>query len=210
MKLSRTTEVAVLGALIAAIAFAPDIAAVREILSSPLGKALALGGIVAVWKTVSPLISVLLVVLYLKCTRSSVWERFSGAEQTCLCEGEGYIWDPSTKVCTNPEGKEGTVKSCTCMSGYSWDGGPRGTKQCVATSGSQPPLPMTPEVEIPSSAAPTAAPAMSTGPVTSTAPMTTPSAVQDMVVSAGPQQTPPEGGVQPTLGTTTSSSPAPM
>ncbi len=209
MKLTRNTEWTIVGLLILYIAFAPGFAMVRDMLASPIGKAVALGGIVYVWKTVSPLIAVLLVVLYLKCTRMSVWEGFSGAEDTCVCAGEGYTWDAATKTCKNKEGKEGEVKSCTCISGYSWDGGPKGTRQCVPTSGTQPPLPMEPSpppIEAVTTA-PSAAPATSSGPVTSTAPMTTPSAVQDMVVSAGPQM-PPSGGVQPMMGP--ASSPAPM
>jgi len=125
-----------------------------------------------------------------------------------MCAGEGYTWDAASKKCKNAEGKEGEVTSCTCISGYSWDGGPKGTRQCVPSSGTQPPLPPTPPIEAVTSA-PMAAPAVSTGPVTSTAPMTTPSAVQDMVVSAGPQM-PSSGGVQPTVGAATASTPAPM
>lgn len=210
MKLARNTEWTIVAVLIAYIAFAPGFAMVRDMLASPIGKAAALAGIVYVWKTVSPLIAVLLVVLYLKCTRMSVWEGFSGAEDTCMCAGEGYTWDATTKKCKNKEGKEGEVTSCTCISGYSWDGGPKGTRQCVPTSGTQPPLPMTPTPPVEAvTSAPSAAPATSTGPVTSTAPMTTPSAVQDMVVSAGPQM-PPSGGVQPTVGGAAASTPAPM
>lgn len=209
MKLARNTEWAIVGLLILSIAFAPQIPMIHEMMASPVGKAVALGAIVYVWKFVSQIIAVLGVVLYLKCTRGSVWEGFSGAEDTCLCAGEGYKWDAASKTCKNAEGKTSEVTSCTCISGYSWDGGPKGTKQCVPTSGEQPPLPMTapPPVE----SAPTAAPAVSTGPVTSTAPMTTPSAVQDMVASAGPQMPPSApGGVQPTVGAGTASVPAPM
>jgi hypothetical protein len=210
MKLARNTEWTIVGLLIVYIAFAPGFAMVRDMLASPVGKAVALGGIVYVWKTVSPLIAVLLIVLYLKCTRMAVWEGFSGAEDTCMCAGEGYTWDAASKTCKNAEGKEGEVTSCTCISGYSWDGGPKGTRQCVPTSGTQPPLPMAPPPPIEAvTSAPMAAPAVSTGPITSTAPMTTPSATQDMVVSAGPQM-PPSGGVQPTVGATMASMPAPM
>ena len=211
MKLTRTTEWTLIGLLIVYIAFAPGFTLVREMLSSPLGKAIALAGIVAVWKFVSPILSILLVVLYLKCARTSIWEGFSGAEQTCLCEGEGYTWDAATKKCKNAEGKEAAVKSCTCISGYSWDGGPKGTRKCVPTSGEQPPLPIPSENPVAEAlqSAESAAPAVSTGPITSTAPMTTPSAAQDMVVSAGPQLNS-SGGVQPTLGAGTASVPAPM
>ena len=136
---------------------------------------------------------------------------FSGAEQSCTCEGEGYIWDSQTKTCKNPEGKEGAVKTCVCANGYSWDGGEKGTKQCVPTSGTQPPVPppATNPVAAAMAAEPaTAAPAAAMGPVTSTAPMTTPGAVQDMVATAPAMSVPMEGGVQPGAGS--ASMPTPL
>jgi len=210
MKLTRTTEWASVGLLIVYIATAPGFTAVREMLSSPVGKIVALGGIVYVWKYVSQLIAILLVVLYLKCTGMSIWEGFSGAEDTCICEGEGYTWDPATKKCRNSDGKEGAVKSCTCVSGYSWDGGPKGTKQCVPTSGETPPVAMPSENPVADAlqSAMNAAPAVSTGPATSSAPMTTPGAVQDMVASPSAPASPPTAGVQPSTGS--ASTPAAM
>jgi len=210
MKLARTTEWVIIGLLIVYIAVAPGFAIVRELLATPVGKIAALAGVVYVWKSVSPIIAVLLVILYLKCTKMSVWEGFSGAEDTCLCEGTGFTWDSAAKKCKDAAGKEGPVKSCTCMPGYSWDGGPKGTKQCVASSGEQPPVPIpaTNPVADALESSSSAAPAVSTGPVTSSAPMTTPSAAQDMVAAMEPQ-TPASGGVQPTLGAA-ASTPAPM
>ncbi len=211
MKLARTTEWVIIGLLIVYIAVAPGFAIVRELLATPVGKIAALAGVVYVWKSVSPIIAVLLVILYLKCTKMSVWEGFSGAEDTCLCEGEGYTWDKSVRKCRNKEGKESAIKSCTCTSGYSWDGGPKGTKQCVPTSGTTPPVAMPTENPVAAAleTAAAAAPAVSTGPVTSSAPMTTPGAVQDMVASPVAPAAP-SGGVQPTVGSETSSTPAPM
>lgn len=204
MKLSKTTELVILGGLIAYIAFFPRIPVVRDMLSTSVGKAIALAAIVYVGKTTSLLIAVLLAIAYLRCASASIWEGFSGAEDTCICEEDGFKWDAATKTCKNDQGMEGKVKSCTCVPGYSWDGGEKGTQQCVPTSGEQPPVPPTPPVTATEAAPPTAAPAVSTGPVTSTAPMTTPSAVQTMVASAPPMPALPTTGVQPTVGPTVS------
>ena len=204
MKLSRNTEWGIIIALVAYLAFTPGFQIVKDILATPLGKAVALLAIIYVWKYVSAVIALLLLVGYIRCAKSNIWEMFSGAEENCVCEGTGYVWDKESKVCKNAEGKTGTVKSCSCANGYSWDGGEKGTKQCVPTSGTQPPVPPPmPSVEPIPAVAPTTAPATSTGPVTSSAPMTTPSAVQAMVASAPP--TPPTvGGVQPGAGVTAS------
>jgi len=207
MKLSKTTELVILGLLIVHLAFGVGSSAVRQILSTPVGKAVFLAAIVYVGKTTSLLIAVVLALVYVKCSSGSIWEGFSGAEDTCLCEEDGFTWDPATKTCKNKEGLEGKVKSCTCISGYSWDGGEKGSQQCVPTSGEQPPLPTpatNPVVTAMEATAPSAAPAVSTGPVTSTAPMTTPSAAQAMVSSAPPMPAVPAGGVQPTVGPTVS------
>jgi hypothetical protein len=206
MKLSKTTELVILGLLIVHLAFGVGTAVVRQVLSTPIGKALFLAAIVYVGKTTSLLIAVVLALVYVKCSSGSIWEGFSGAEDTCMCE-EGFTWDSATKKCKNAEGLEGKVKSCTCISGYSWDGGEKGTQQCVPTSGEQPPLPTpasNPVVTAMEATAPSAAPAVSTGPVTSTAPMTTPSAAQAMVATAPPAAPPSSGGVQPTMGPTVS------
>jgi len=202
MKLTKTTELALVGGLILYIVFTPGFAFALRILGNPVGSIAALLGIVYVWKNVSALVALLLTILFVKCTRMAMREGFSGAEDTCLCEEEGFMWDPATKKCANKDGLEGKVKSCTCIAGYSWDGGEKGTQQCVPTSGEQPPLPTpatNPVVTAMEATAPSVAPAMSTGPVTSTAPMTTPSAAQDMMTSALPAP-PTSGGVQPTMG----------
>lgn len=207
MKLSRTTELVILGLLIVHLAFGVGTPLVRQILSTSVGKALFLAGIVYVGKTTSLLIAVVLALVYVKCSSGSIWEGFSGAEDTCLCEEEGFTWDAATKTCKNAEGIEGKVKSCTCISGYSWDGGEKGTQQCVPTSGEQPPLPTptsNPVVTAMEATGPTTAPAVTTGPVTSSAPMTTPSAAQSMITGMPPMPELPTTGVQPTIGSTVS------
>ena len=200
MKLSQKTEWGLVAALIVYIAFFPRVRMVRDMLASPIGKAAALAGIVYVWKFVSQVVAVLLVVAYLRCT--GVMEMFSGAEATCTCKAGGFLWDPDTKTCKSPEGKVGEVAACSCSSGYAWD---VSKKECVAVTDNQPPIPPTPPPTLPVEATPaersTAAPAVSTGPATSTAPMTTPSAVQEMVATA-PPATPAAGGVQPGAGMT--------
>jgi hypothetical protein len=198
MKLSQKTEWALVAALIVYIAFLPRVRVVRDMLASPIGKAVALAGIVYVWKFVSQVVAVLLVVAYLRCT--GVVEMFSGAEATCTCKAGGDLWDPETKTCKSPEGKVGEVAACACSSGYAWD---VAKKECVAVTDNQPPVPPAapPTVEPTPAERSTVAPATSTGTTTSSAPMTTPGAVQDMVATA-PAMPPQAGGVQPGAGMT--------
>lgn len=206
MKLSKQTEWIVVGVLIIYIAFFQPMPVLRDMMSTSVGKAVALAAVVYVWKYVSAIVALLLAVAVVRCM-GNVWEMFSGAETTCMCEGAPeYTWDPATKKCKNKDGKEGVVKSCVCASGYAWDGGEKGTKQCVPVSGEQPPIPAPDtnpvadnleKVAAMEAAAANAAPAVSTGPATSSAPMTTPGAAADMAASAsGPA--PPMSGVQPT------------
>ncbi len=211
MKLSQKTEWIVVGVLIAYIAIVQPIPAIQDALAKPVGKAAALLGVVYVWKRVSPVVALLLAIAVVRCMgMGRVWEMFSGAETTCTCEGTGFTWDATTKKCKDKDGKEGTVKSCVCASGYAWDGGEKGTRQCVPSSGVQPPIP--PPASNPvadalgSSTVESAAPAVSTGPATSSAPMTTPGAAAEMAASAMPPASS-DGGVQPGA-TTTSSTPA--
>ena len=209
MKLSQKNEWIVVGILIVYIAFVQPIPAIQDALSSSIGKAIALGAIVYVWKYVSAIVSILLAVAFVRCISTGrVWEMFSGAETSCTCEQpDKYTWDGSAKKCKDKDGKVGAVKSCVCTSGYAWDGGEKGTHQCVPVSGEQPPLPLlstNPVAEaIGSKATETAAPAISGLPITSSAPITTPGAAAEMAAGAVPSSL--AGGVQPGI---TSSTPA--
>ena len=216
MKLSQKTEWILVGVLIVYIAFVQPVPALQNVISTPLGKVVALGAIVYVWKYVSAIVAILLAIAFLRCmSMPRVWEMFSGAETQCLCEGEGYTWDATTKKCKDKDGKEGTVKSCVCASGYAWDGGEKGTKQCVPVSGEEPPVPA-PETNpvadnlekvAAMETAANAAPAVSTAPATSSAPMTTPGAAAEMAAgAAGPSESS-TTGVQPGV---PSSTPAPL
>ena len=80
MKLTRNTEWAIIGALILYIAFTPGVQAIKDLLAKPVGKAVALAAIVAVWKFVSPIIAILLTISCVRCATWNVWEMFSGAE----------------------------------------------------------------------------------------------------------------------------------
>lgn len=197
MKLSQKTEWGIIAILIAYLAFTPGFQVVRDILATPLGKAVALAGIVYVWKYLSAVIALLLLVGYIRCAKSNIWEMFSGAEQTCVCEASDHVWDPAVKKCKSADGKEGKVKYCTCMNGYSWDGG---KNDCVPNTDNQPPVASTASVSPLPAHSSTIAPAVSTGPVTSNAPMTTPSATQAMVTST-PPAVGPSMGVQPNSST---------
>ena len=145
MKLTRTTEWAVIAALILYISFTPGVRIVKDILATRLGKAAGLAGIVYVWKCVSPIIALLLTVAFMRCATWNVWEMFSGAEVACTCETPDAVWDSQSKTCKDASGNgAGPVKTCTCTNGYAWDGGEKGKKQCIPATANQPPVPPPP------------------------------------------------------------------
>lgn len=215
MKLARNTEWAIIAALIAYIAFTPGFRIVKDTLATPLGKAAALAAIVYIWKSVSPIIAILLTISFLRCAKWNVWELFSGAEQACTCEMPGATWDPESKTCKDSTGQPaGPVKSCTCTNGYAWDGGEKGKKECVPVTTEQPPVPTGP-VPMPANPAAdpadalaagtsmgAAAPAVAGPAAPSTPPVTTPGAAAEMAaIPAVPATTEMfYGGVQPGAG----------
>lgn len=208
MKLTRNTEWAVIGALILYIAFTPGLQVVKDVLATPLGKALGLGVIVYVWKFVSPIIAILLTISFVRCAKSNVWEMFSGAETACTCENSAAIWDSQSKTCKDTNGNPaGAVKTCTCANGYAWDGGEKGSKQCVAITSDQPPVP---PATNPAAAAlemgagttlGAAAPATGGTAAPTPVPETTGSAAAQTMAASAPLPTE-TGGAQPGAGTT--------
>jgi hypothetical protein len=180
MKLSRTVEYTVLGLLIAYIAIGPRLPFVQTVLSTPLGKAFALAGIVYVWKFVSAAVALLLAIMFVRCAGGgmTVWEGLEMPEAKCTCP-EGYTFNATTKTCSNKEGKTMNPTACACDPGYSYD---FTTKECKQNSVMSEPIPPV----VPEEPLATAAPAVSTGPVTSTAPVTTPGAAQDMATATPP------------------------
>jgi len=217
MKLARNTEWALIGGLILYIAFTPGVQLVKDILAKPLGKVAALAAIVYVWKFVSPIIAILLTISFVRCATWNVWEMFSGAEVACTCESPDATWDTQAKVCKTSTGTpSGGVKTCTCANGYSWDGGEKGTKQCVPASSEQPPIPppvVTPDANAllaglppPSEGTGTSlgasAPATGGTAAPSPVPETTGSAAGQALAGSTSVATPATGGVQPGAGTT--------
>lgn len=109
--LSRATELFVVGALILYLAFGSGISVVRELLSTSVGKAVALAGIVYVHQKVSCSIALLLVVWYVRCARTS-WEGFTTptttVEPTMTCPS-GYALDAVTKTCMVSSSMSGSI-----------------------------------------------------------------------------------------------------
>jgi hypothetical protein len=179
MKLTSRNEWIVIGVLIVYLAFTPGFPIVKELLSSSVGKAAFLGGVVYLWKYVSKIIAVLLLVGYIRCaSMTGVWEGLEMAATTCTCL-PGFTYDSTTKKCKNAAGLMKDPVACTCPSGYTYD---ITKKECVVSSVMSEPI----------SATPPAVDAMPTdggapillAPTTSTAPMTTPGAAQEAVGSA--------------------------
>ena len=143
--LSARNEMIVVGGLIAYLAFVPSLQIVRDLLSTSVGKALALGAIIYVHKKVSCSVALLLVVAYLRCTLSS-WEGFT---------------TPTSVV----------QPTCTCPDGYAYDAVSKECKPSSVMAGSVPPEATTPSVGAPTSMPPPPGP-MGQFPVTTpTAPM---------------------------------------
>jgi len=109
--LSPRTELFAVGALIAYLAFIPSLQAVRELLSTSVGKAAALAGIIYVHKYVSCSVALLLVIAYLRCSRMS-WEGFTTptttVAPTVTCP-DGYALDAVTNSCKTVSAAAGSV-----------------------------------------------------------------------------------------------------
>ena len=91
--LSSRNEMIAVGVLILYIAFVPGFDIVRELLSSSIGKALALAGIIYVHKYVSCSVALLLVIVFARCGFSA-WEGLTNGP----CSN-GYAWDETKKAC---------------------------------------------------------------------------------------------------------------
>lgn len=193
MRLSSNTEWMVIAGIILYIAFVPSIPAVREMLSQPIGKAIALGAIVYVWKYVSTTVAILLVVAYIRCATSNVFEMFS--EPTCACDPE-FSFDAVSKKCKKDGEADREPVSCTCATGEVYDSI---GKQCQANSSMTQPIPAVPVApsvpEVMSAETGNSAPVSTPPPnsTISTAPMTTASNMMQGVPPASTST----AGVQP-------------
>ena len=174
--LSSRNEWILIGLLIAYLAFIPSLQMIREILSTSVGKAAALGGIVYVYKYVSCSAALLLVIGYVRCAGMNR-EMFDV---------------PPTMNCP-----EGTALDSTAT-----------PPVCRSASSVTPPTasPLEPSNPV-NTMGPTSGPGapvntMPPNPAMSTAPMTTPTATM-------PPMMPPNtsGGVQPSMGSSSTSAP---
>jgi len=109
--LTLRNELLAVGALIAYLAFIPSLQAVRELLSTSVGKAAALAGIIYVHKYVSCSVALLLVIAYLRCG-SSAWEGFTTptttVPPTVTCP-DGYAMDAVSNSCKPVSSMSGSV-----------------------------------------------------------------------------------------------------
>ena len=107
--LSARNEMIAVGVLITYLAFGPSLPLVRDLLSTPVGKALVLAGIVYVYKFVSCSLALLLVVWYVK---GNSWEGFTTptttVSPTCTCP-DGYAYDSVSKECKPTSSMSGSV-----------------------------------------------------------------------------------------------------
>ena len=109
--LSSRNEWIVVGVLIAYLAFVPSLQIVRDLLATPVGKALGLAGIVYVYKYVSCPVALLLVIAFVRCMGSS-WEGFTTPTMTvqpsCTCP-DGFAYDSISKECKPTSSMSGSV-----------------------------------------------------------------------------------------------------
>lgn len=117
--LSTRTEMFVVGALIVHIASGFRFQPLQDLLSTFVGKVLALAGIVYVHKKLSCSVSLLLAIVYLRSCASS-WEGFvtptSTVQPTTTCPN-GYAYDTVTKACKPSSAMSGSVAPSAVDSG---------------------------------------------------------------------------------------------
>jgi len=94
MRVSSKIELVLAGVLIAYSAFTPRFQPVRDFLESGLGKALALIGVVYVYRSVSPLLALLLVVALCRAMFTQTWEGFDVPAPKCE-NGKAVVKTPS-------------------------------------------------------------------------------------------------------------------
>ncbi len=172
------TELAIIGALIVYIALVPKIRMMSDILITPIGKMVALGIVVFVWKRYSPIVAVLLLVAYLRCGLLTYGyaEMFDIPAVACSCPG-GFTFDQTTNKCKNDKGDIKDPIACSCPSGYAYDGT---QKKCIQNSEMSEPIAAVP-VEMPKSEP---APSLPADPSKTGPPSTTPGAAQEAIASA--------------------------
>jgi len=152
--LSSRNEWIVIGVLIAYLAFVPSLQIVRDLLSTPVGKALGLAGIVYVHKYISCPVALLLVIAYVRCASANL-EMFTTptttVQPTCTCP-DGYAYDSVAKECKPTSSMSGSVPppeaSIGSMPGASVSMPPPNSS--VSTAPMTTPMPTMPPVSPPS------------------------------------------------------------
>lgn len=201
MRLSRNTELAIVGVLIVVLASGAMTGIVSRFLSTTLGRIIGLAVIVYTWKYVSPVISLLLLVGYIRCS-TRVMEGFdTAATTTCQCPPE-FTWNGAEKTCKKGDEAREAI-SCTCVTGKTWD---PIEKKCVSPPGATTAVsPMEPT---------NVAQVTPPGPVTNTNTITSPTEAAMMAAQAAQQATQPPAtagtGVTPTQSSTTTESFSPF
>lgn len=146
--LSSRNEWIVVGVLIAYLAFIPSLQIIRDLLATPIGKALGLAGIVYVYKYVSCPAALLLVIAYVRCAGTSR-EMFTTptmtVQPTCTCP-DGYAYDSVAKECKPTSSMSGSVppEASGSMSGASVSMPPPNSS--VSTAPMTTPMPTMPPV----------------------------------------------------------------
>ena len=109
--LSLRNELILVGALIFYLAFVPRLQIVRDLLSTPIGKAAALAAIVYVYKYVSCSAALLLVIGYVRCgciNREMFTTPTTTVQPTVTCP-DGYAYDAVSKECKPTSSMSGSV-----------------------------------------------------------------------------------------------------
>lgn len=150
--LSSNTEMVVVGALIVYIASGFRLQPLHQLLSTFVGKALALAGIIYVHKKLSCPVALLLVIAYLRCCANS-WEGFTTptttVAPTVTCP-EGYAMDAITNTCKPSSSMSGSVPAPTAsVTGASITTPPPNGK--LSTAPMTTPMPTMPPVSLPPS-----------------------------------------------------------
>jgi hypothetical protein len=109
--LSSRNELILVGVLIFYLAFIPSLQMVRDILATSVGKAVALAAIVYVYKYVSCSAALLLVIAYVRCSKTSR-EMFTTptttVQPTVTCP-DGYAYDSVSKECKPSSSMSGSI-----------------------------------------------------------------------------------------------------
>jgi hypothetical protein len=132
MKLTGKQEWIAIAALIVYIAFTPGLQVVRDLLSGSVGKAVGLGIIMWVWKTVSKPVALLLLVNYLRC--AGMREGMENPEMHCPAP---FSLQPD-KTCKDDKGNPGPPAS-VCLTGQTWDGAKCASVSSPPTTPEMPP-----------------------------------------------------------------------